>query len=245
MLSSTNMIKLIGLMLIVAVVNILVLSPGFIGVQIGTSALSTATGVTLLFASAWVLIYGIYHLLFKKPVIIPVKEIKTYEEYVENLSQYRHVKGIESDISLALEQMERMQKRKSTLIHVLKQRFEETEMSFKKFASVSQEVENLFYLNIRNILNILLVFDESEFNKIINRKSSGFSTELLQKKANVYHDYLSSMKSSLSNNEEILLKLDRLLLEISSLDNIEPGDIEQLSCMQELDALIKQTKYYK
>ncbi|SMF86676.1 hypothetical protein SAMN05661091_3473 [Paenibacillus uliginis N3/975] len=245
MLSSTNMIKLIGLMLIVAVVNILVLSPGFIGVRIGTSALSTATGVTLLFASAWVLVYGIYHLLFKKPVMIPVKEIKTYEEYVENLSQYRHVKGIESDISLALEQMERMQKRKSTLIHVLKQRFEETEMSFKKFASVSQEVENLFYLNIRNILNILLVFDESEFNKIINRKSSGFSTELLQKKANVYHDYLSSMKSSLSNNEEILLKLDRLLLEISSLDNIEPGDIEQLSCMQELDALIKQTKYYK
>jgi hypothetical protein len=239
------MIKLLGLMLIVAVVNILVLSPGFIGVQIGTSALSTATGITLLFASAWVLVTGIYQLLFKKPVIIPVKEIKTYEEYVENLSRYRHVKGIDSDISLVLEQMERMQKRKSTLIQVLKQRFEETEMSFKKFASVSQEVENLFYQNIRNILNILCVFDETEFDRVIHRKASGFSTELLQKKANVYNDYLSSMKSSLSNNEEILLKLDRLLLEISSLDNIEPGDIEQLSCMQELDVLIKQTKYYK
>ncbi|AJS61430.1 hypothetical protein UB51_06825 [Paenibacillus sp. IHBB 10380] len=244
-MSSTNMIKLLGLMLIVAVVNILVLSPGFIGVQIGTSALSTATGVTLLFASVWALVTGIYQLLFKKPVIIPVKEIKTYEEYVENLSRYRYVKGIESDISLALEQMERMQKRKSTLIQVLKQRFEETEMSFKKFASVSQEVENLFYQNIRSILNILCVFDGTEFDRVIHRKSSGFSTELLQKKAKVYNDYLSSVKSSLSNNEEILLKLDRLLLEISSLDNIEPGDIEQLSCMQELDALIKQTKYYK
>ncbi|WP_314589986.1 hypothetical protein [Paenibacillus terrigena] len=244
-MSSTNIIKLIGLMVSIAAVNILVLSPGFIGVQIGASALSTATGVTLLFASAGALIYGIYHLLFKKPVIIPVKEIKTHEEYVENLSRYRHVKGIESDMNLALEQMERLQKRKSTLLQVLKQRFEETEMSFKKFAAVSQAVENLFYLNIRNILNILNVFDESEFNRMIQRKSSSFSTELLQKKANVYNDYLTSMKSSIANNEEILVKLDQLLLEISSLDHIEPGEIEQLSCIQELDALIKQTKYYK
>jgi len=244
-LSGTNIIKLVGLMVVVAAVNILVLSPGFIGVQIGASALSTATGVTLLFASTGALIYGVYQLLFKKPVVMPVKEIKTHEDYVESLSRYRHVKGIESEMNLAVEQMERMQKRKSTLLQVLKQRFVETEMSFKKFASVSQAVESLFYLNIRNILNILNVFDESDYNRMIGRKSSSFSTELLQKKASVYNDYLTSMKSSIANNEEILVKLDRLLLEISSLDNIEPGDIEQLSCMQELDALIKQTKYYK
>ncbi|MCG7406614.1 hypothetical protein MH117_04225 [Paenibacillus sp. ACRRX] len=244
-MSSTNMIKLIGLMLIVAAVNILVFSPGLIGVQIGTSALSTATGVTLLFASGGVLVIGIYHLLFKKPVIIPVKQIKTYDEYIEHLSRYRHAKGIESDISLALEQMERMQKRKRTLIEVLQQRFEETEMSYKKFASVTQEVEHLFYQNIRSILNILHVYDESEFERVFQKKSSGFSNELVQKKASVYQDYLSTITSSISNNEEILLRLDQLLLEISSLDHIEPGEIEQLSCVQELDSLIRQTKYYK
>ncbi|WP_152393823.1 hypothetical protein [Paenibacillus guangzhouensis] len=244
-MSITNLIKLIGLMLIVAAVNILVLSPGLIGVQIGASALSTATGVTLLVASVWVLVQGIYQLLFKKPVVVPVKEMKTHEEYVEHLSRYRHIKGIDNDIHLALEQLERMRKRKSTLLEVLKQRFEETEMSFKKFASVAQSVEQLFYLNIRNILNILNVFDEAEYQRMLARKSSQFSSELLQKKANVYNDYLTSMKSSIANNEEILVKLDQLILEISSLDHIEPGEIEQLTCMQELDALIKQTKYYK
>lgn len=232
-------------MLIVAIVNILAFSPGFIGVQIGGSALSTASGVTLLFASIWALIYGIYQWLFKKPVPISVKEIITYEDYVDILNRYRNVKGIDQDITLALEQMERMQKRKSTLLHVLKQRFQETELSFKKFASVAGEVEKLFFLNIRNILNILSVLDESELTRVLRPKPSSFSTELLQKKAKVYNDYLSSIKGSLANNEEILLKFDRLLLEISSLDNIEPGEIEQLSCMQELDALIKQTKYYK
>jgi hypothetical protein len=42
-----------------------------------------------------------------------------------------------------------------------------------------------------------------------------------------------------------LLKLDKLLLEISRLDSLEPGDIENMACMQEIDSLIKQTKYYK
>lgn len=244
-MTRTNGMKLLGLILVIAAVNIFVLSPGFIGVQIGASALATATGVTLLFASAMVLFYGIYQFMFKKPPMIPIKEINTYEEYVESLSRYRHMKGLESNMSLALEQMERMKKKKSTLMNVLSQRFEETEMSFKKFASVTLAVEILFYQNIKSILNILTIFDESEFERVMNRKSSGFSNDLLQKQANVYHDYLSSIKGSLSNNEEILLKLDRLLLEISSLDTIEPGDIEQMACIQELDSLIKQTKFYK
>ncbi|MEQ7053071.1 hypothetical protein ABN764_20740 [Paenibacillaceae sp. P-4] len=245
MLSNTNVIKLLGLMLVVAAVNILVLSPGFLGVQIGASALSTATGITLLVASAGILINGIYQFLFKKPVVIPVKEIRTHEEYVDRLSQYRETKGIEEEIRIGLEQMERMQKRKSTFFQVLKQRFNESEISFSKFASVALDVENLFYQNIRNILNILSVFDETEFDRVANHKMSGLSIELSQKKAKVYNDYLTSMKNALTNNEEILVKLDRLLLEISSLDNVEPEDIEQLACMQELDALIKQTKYYK
>jgi len=34
-------------------------------------------------------------------------------------------------------------------------------------------------------------------------------------------------------------------LEISRLDGLEPGEIENMACMKEIDALIKQTKYYK
>ena len=41
------------------------------------------------------------------------------------------------------------------------------------------------------------------------------------------------------------MKLDKLLLEISRLDSLEPGDIDDMPCMQEIDALIKQTQYYK
>jgi hypothetical protein len=222
------------------------MSPGFLGVQIiGGSALSTAFGITLLVASAILLIYGCYVWLFKQPVVRPVKEIATHEDYVEALNQYKHVRSLEEDINLALEQLDRMKKKRTTLLNVLNQRFDASELSYKKFSSVTYEVEKLFYLNVKSILNRISVFDESEFLSVMSQKPTKFSREILQEKTNVYNEYLSFMKSSLSTNEEILLKLDKLLLEISRLDSFEPGDIDNMPCMQEIDSLIKQTKYYK
>ncbi|MBP1995418.1 hypothetical protein [Paenibacillus eucommiae] len=238
-------IKLLGLISGVVVLNILVLSPGFIGVEIGSGAFATAFGVTLLFASALGLLYGSYVLLFKQPVVQPVKRITTREDYVEALTAYRSVKALESDINFALEQLDRLKKKNDTLFNVLNQRFDPAELSYKKFASVIQEVEKLFYLNIRSILNRLHVYDESEFESVRNQKSARFSRELLQEKTNLYNEFLAFMRDSLGTNEEILLKLDKLLLEISRLDSFDPGVIENMPCMQEIDSLIKQTKYYK
>jgi BMFP domain-containing protein YqiC len=244
-LVGAKFIKLLGLILGVAVLNILVFSPGFLGVGIGENALATAFGVTLLLASTLILFYGSYVLLFKPPVVIPIKQIQTHEDYVEALIGYRRVKALEDDITLALEQLDRMRKKQETLLNVLIQRFEPNELSYKKFASVAQEVEKLFYLNVRSVLNRLNVFDESEFESVRSPKSSRFSRELLQEKTEMYNEHLSFVKNSLGTNEEILLKLDKLQVEISRLDSFEPGDIENMPCMQEIDSLIKQTKYYK
>lgn len=245
MSTHTKYIKLAGLIIGIVALNVVVLSPGLVGVEIGGNALSTATGITLLFASALALLYGSYVLLFKPPVAIPLKQIQTHDDYVESLFRYRRVKALEADIPFALEQLERIVKKKDTLFHVLNQRFDPSELSYKKFASVIQEVEKLFYLNIRSILNRLNVFDESEFNSVMNQTSTRFTQRLLQEKKNMYNEFLAFVKSSLSTNEEILLKLDKLLLEISRLDSLDLGDIEKMPCMQEIDSLIKQTKYYK
>jgi len=244
-LTGAKYIKLLGLILGVAALNVVVLSPGLLGVKIGGSALETASGVALLVASALAVLYGSYVVLFKQPVIVPVKQLQTHEDYAEALAYYRRVRVLEEDISLALEQMERIRKKKETLLGVLGQRFDPNELSYKKFSSVVHEVEKLFYLNVRSVLNRLNAFDESEFKRLANRKSAPFSQKLLEEKANVYNDYLAFVKSSVGTNEEILLKLDKLLLEISRLDSLEPGDIDDMPCMQEIDSLIKQTKLYR
>ncbi|WP_042160197.1 hypothetical protein [Paenibacillus gorillae] len=244
-MSTSKYIKLLVIIAAVAALDIYVLSPGLLGITIGGTALSTAIGVTLLLASALVIIYGSYALLFKQPVVLPVKEIATHEDYVESLTAYKQIKVLEEDVNVSLEQLDRIRKKKDTLLNVLNQRFDASELSYKKFASVTYEVEKLFYLNIRSMLSRLQLFDEAEFKRVITQKPATFSRELIQAKVDVYNDYLSYIKSSIGTNEEILLKLDKLLLEISRLDSFEPGDIENMPCIQEIDSLIKQTKFYK
>ncbi|MGU3470149.1 hypothetical protein ACLBWT_03160 [Paenibacillus sp. D51F] len=244
-MNGSKLFRLAGLIVIVAAADIAVLSPGLLNVEIGGSALSTATGVSLLLASALALFYGSYAIVFREPAALPVKQIRSYDDYAEALSPYKRVKALENDIATALEQIARLKKKKLALENVLEQRFDRGELSFKKFASVTEEAEKLFYLNVRSLLNRLHVFDEAEFSSMSGRKRSSFSSELIQEKAAMYNDHLAFVKSSLSANEELLMKLDRLLLEISRLDGIDPDDIDDMPGMQELDSLIKQTKFYK
>ncbi|QJD85694.1 hypothetical protein [Cohnella herbarum] len=244
-MAANNYIKMLGLTAAVAVVDILTLSPAFAGVMIGGGSLETALGVTLLVASAIALIYGSYNWLYKAKIVLTPARIETREDFLAALAPYSRIRALAEDVSLTLEQMERMDKKKATLLKVLQQRFDPVEMSFAKFASVADEVENLFYLNIKSVLNRLVVFDESEYERVMTHKSARYSPKLLQEKTAFYTEYMAYIKNAIGTNEEMLLKLDKLLLEISRLDSIEPGDIEQMPAMLEIDSLIKQTKYYK
>ncbi|MEK8131692.1 hypothetical protein WMW72_27675 [Paenibacillus filicis] len=239
--------KLFGLIAGVTILNIFMFSPGLAGVEIGgESTLQTASGITLLLMSLLVLLYGSYTLLFKAPAVTPVKDMKTREDYMAALHSYRHVKVLKKDILLALDQVDRMDKKKGSLSAVLGQRFDPSELSYKKFNSVIDEVEKLFYLNIRSLLNKLRVFDASDFSLFDSqKKTSSFSTKLMQEKTNLYNEYLNYVTGYLGANEEILLKLDKLLLEISLLDSTDYRDVEEMACMKEIDSLIKQTKFYK
>ncbi|REK74275.1 hypothetical protein [Paenibacillus paeoniae] len=242
-------VKLFGLMIGIVILNIVVLSPGLLGVEIGgDSVMETASGITLLVVSFLLLVYGSYTLLIKPPYMPPVRDMKTHEDYVAALMHFRNVKGLKKEIALALDQLERMDKKKDTLLEVLGQRFEPSELSYKKFISVIDEVRKLFYLNIRGILNKLNVFDEKEYASFTagqQKKHGAFSSRLVEEKAALYQEYLAYMSGYLGVNEEILLKLDKLMLEISLLGSTDYRDVDEMPCMKEIDQLIKQTKYYK
>lgn len=246
MLNLSKIGKLLGLLVGVAVANIVVLSPGLMGVDIsGGSALEAAAGVTLLVMSLLVILYGSYLFLFKPPAAPQVSGLNTHEDYIAALSYYRKVKVLRNDVSLALDQLERIRKKKDALLEVLGQRFDPNELSYKKFYSVIGQVEKRLYLNISGILNKLAVFDPSEFSRFASRSASAsFSDKLIREKNALYKEYMAHVTGYLGANEEMLLKLDKLLLEISLLNSATYQDVEELPCMKEIDALIKQTKYY-
>lgn len=246
-MNGSKIMKLVLLVAGVAALNIVMLSPGLLGVEIGAgNALQTAFGVTVLFMSLLILLYGSYALLFKRPAPAPVREMKSREDYIAALHQYRNVKVLKNDIALALEQLDRIEKKKLTVFDVLRQRFDETELSYRKFHSVIIEVEKLFYLNITGILNKLGVFTASDFSSMANpKRSTQRSTKVMQQKTELYEEYLAYVAGYLDGNEEILLKLDQLLLEISLLGSIDHKEIDEMPCIKEIDLLIKQTKLYK
>ncbi|RHW38147.1 hypothetical protein D1B31_15335 [Neobacillus notoginsengisoli] len=242
----SKLLKLIGLLFGVTLANVILLSPGLLGVRIvGGSALEASFGLTVLFVSLVVILYGIYGELFKKIPTVQLKELKTNEDYVKALQNYQDIKVLREDIVFALGQELRLKKKKGGLTTLLNERFDKTELSYQKFASVVTEVEKLFYMNIRNILNKVSTFDETEYESVIGKKTSRFSKEILREKQELFNEYLSFVKNALNINEEILLYIDKLVLEISRLNNIDINDIDNMAAMQEMDALIKQTKLYK
>jgi hypothetical protein len=212
----------------------------------GASALETASGITMLSMSLLVLLYGSYALLFQPAVVKSVKDLNTHEDYTIALNQYRDVKSLKNDSLLALDQLERIAKKKLALFNVLRQRFDPAELSYGKFEAAITEVEKLFYLNIRGMLNKLQVFDASGFANIAPQPGTHpVQPARIKEKTKLYEEYLAYITGYLGANEEILLKIDKLLLEISLLGSADYKDVEEMPCMREIDLLIKQTKYYK
>lgn len=242
-----RMIKIAGLNMGIAILNTILFSPGLFGIQIGgASTFETAFGATAIFMSIIVFVFGNYQLLMAKETIIQTREIKTSEDYIDALKHNYSKKTFENDIDTILDQIKRFRNKKETIKDILLQKFSITEMSYAKFDGTISDVENVFYLNIKSILNKLNAFDEKDYNRI--KKSSAqkkFTAEFIESKMNIYNEYVAFVKDATEDNEQIILKLDKVLLEISKLNSLEDGEIENMSAMKEMDDLINKTKFYK
>lgn len=242
-----RMIKIAGLNMGIAVTDTMIFSPGIFGVQIGgASDFETAFGATALLMSVVVFVLGNYKLLTVRKKIIQTSDIKTAEDYIDALKQNYGKKTFENEIDTILDQIERFYNKKETTRDILLQKFSKTEMSYAKFDGTISDVENVFYINIKSILNKLNAFDEKDYNRI---KKSGaqkkFTAEFVQSKMSIYNEYISFVKDATEDNEQIILKLDKVLLEISKLNSLEDGEIENMSAMKEIDELINETKFYR
>jgi len=240
-----KLINLLSLNLGIAAANIITFSPGLVGLKFDwAGALAPALGITLIFVSGVGLAYGNYKLLTGPEKVIP--PIRTLEDYIEALNILRGLKTFEVTVDLLLDQIERLQKKNKIIRDILLQIFSASEIAYKKFDAVIAEVEKIFFMNIRSILNKMNAFDEDDYNSIRRKHESGaISQQFMEAKFKVYDEYITFVKVATEDNEQILLKLDKLLLEISGLNSLESGQLEQMAGMIEIDNLIKQAKYYK
>ena len=163
--------------------------------------------------------------------------VKVFEEAMQNGDVF------DENIVKNLSQVKRFKRKTKTIREIILQKFSPQELAYQKFDKVLIEVENILYLNMRSILNKIAAFDVEEYESL---QKKGFpKNEVSDEKMQIYNEYLDFVKNATATNEEILLKLDKMLFEVSRYNSLDSGDINNLPALAAMDELIKNANLYK
>lgn len=244
---NSKFISLIKINSAIVILNIVLFSPGLLNIEIGgTSIFKTALGVTIITMSIIIFIIGNYSILMKEDNDINIYKVVTSDDCIEALNENKYKKIFSSDIDILLEQIDRIENKVDTIEDILIQKFSISEMSYKKFNYVILDIKNLFYVNIKSIINKINIFDQKEYKKINKRINNETNqNKILIEKINMYKEYITFVKNAIEDNEEILLRLDKVLLELSKFNSLDEGELENMSAMDNIDDLISKIKLYK
>jgi len=248
-------IKIICLNLGIALLNVIMFSKGMVGLNFAGEALKTALAVTIIVMSLIAFFYGNYVLLFSEKQQPPIQLLKGTEfndpkDYIRALEEKRGNGVFDENIQTAVEQVGRMMEKDRALDSILEQFFTPQEMTFTRFQSAINAVQGIFYNNIKKMINRMIIFDYKDYRKLKEKESHAEDTgsvisKSAQKQLDIYREHIEYVGGLVDMNEEILVKLDGLLLEISKLDDLDQQGLENMAAVQEINDLIAQTKLYK
>jgi uncharacterized membrane protein (DUF485 family) len=247
-MDNKRLIRLLILGMTVALVNIIAFSPGLMKLSLFAGSLPRiAIGWAVAAASVAALVLGSLLILAREKIEErPKSEADIADELKNALLGQSDKEVFRANIAVMVDQIERFTEKNETLRSILLQKFNAEEISYIKFRDVLHTVGNLFYSGIRSVINKITAFDYEDYMRITQgRFNRTFSENLIQTKTGVYGEYISFVGNAVESNEEILLKLDMLLLETSRMDSFDADKIENMEAIKALDTLTGQAKLYK
>ncbi len=239
--------SLLGLNIAIVMLNIIIFSPRLFNIKIDfINIFQTSIGITIIIMSFIIFIIGNYKILIKEDNEIDISKLDDSEDYIEALKENSSKRVFSKDIDILLEQIERMDKKQEKIDDILLQKFTVNEMSYIKFKKTITEVRDVFYINIKSVINKINIFDEQEYEKIKKDIKNGkLNGKIEEQKKDMFDEYIFFVKDSIEDNEEILLKLDKFLFELSKFNSLEDGELENMSAIKDVDELINKIKFYK
>ena len=229
----------------IVLVNVALFSNALLGVSLfDGSAFSISAGWTVVLISVIVFFRGNSLILYKPETSLLMQDINSLDSciFFFEMAIYNG-KSFDENILKNIEQIKRFRRKCDTIKSVLLQKFSANEMSFQKFNNVLQDIEKVIYMNMRSILNKISAFDIDDYKTMQKKGFQG--CEFSQEKMDIYKEYFDFVSNATRTNENILLKLDKMLLEISRYNSVENKDVQKLPAMIEMDELIKNAKLYK
>lgn len=246
MSSIKTILKALFLNLIIVVINILVFSKGFLGVFTQSSTLSLSFGITNALISCIVFTYGNYKILVKQKEVINPSEINSIDDCIDTLSEAGHKVILGKFAKDLVEQLKRFKHKKCIIDVILLQKFSTAELTYIKFNEAVFGVEKVLLTNARGAINKINAFDEEEYRSLTNGKlKTRMSRELIRAKIGIYNQYIDYVQDSIRTNEEILVKLDLLLLELSKFNSLDDIDILNMEQLKDMEDLISKVKLYR
>lgn len=252
-----TLIKMLLLNLSLSFGNIFVFAKPFLHLDITSgNALATALGVMIIVMTIIIFVYGNYRILFHEPPK-PKKIILTDDSFTLNdcsreVNDYikNNVQTYAQSLKIVLSQISRLEKKEASLKSTLQERFDVNEISYHKFTQAIDSVEAVMAQNIRSLLARINAFDEEEYERLLaERTASKVKSErqdkIIASWQAIYQEYMDYVEKAVEKNEEMLIRLDKLMLEITKLSDINTTSIDEMPAMQEIDALINNTKFYK
>ncbi len=241
--------KLILFNVIIFAVNIVVFSNAFLKVRLfADSALETIVGMAVIIGSVLFFIVINYRLISPKAKALDpeatVDKITDLESCAQTIARLDYAGTFSEKLSDVSAQIKKAQKKGDLINDILLQKFSATELSYGKFTGVVQGAEKILVANIKSMLNKICAFDDEEYNEILRGKSS-LSPSIAKQKMDIYKEYIDYVDQAVYGNEEILLRLDKLLLEISKFNSLSMDELESMPALGELDTLIRDSKWYK
>ncbi|HCC34511.1 MAG TPA: hypothetical protein DEQ02_02270 [Ruminococcaceae bacterium] len=253
-MSKKTVLKLVAFNLGVSFINIFVFSGMFVRINMsGENVLQTALGVMIIVVSVILFFYVNYKILFAKspqPHKDPAqeREIKTLDDCARAARQYIDTSKASTfvlTLRTIIEQIERFKRKKATIRDILLDRFSASEMSYSKFQSAVDGTEAIMIGATRSFIGRILAFDEEDYEKLLGNPTSGPISHLRQSHMKIYDEYIAYAGKVTHDNEQILIRLDQLILEISKLSALSDGDIADMDAVKEIESLISDTKWYK
>jgi hypothetical protein len=159
------------------------------------------------------------------------------------LSENRSTPFFREKLQALLERIEAFSARYNNIREVITGRFGSAGLSYGKFAAPVETLREYLTALTNSLISRMRVFNEEEYSGRIGELTKANRAADATGYKELEQEYQNYATKALAAFDDAILRLDRLALEISKLGE---ADIEKaMSILSDLDAVIRDTQFYK
>ncbi len=201
-MSNKTLVKLVIAIIILSILDIIIFSPAILAISFSSNTLIFCTVILIniiCFISGY--IYVTHSTTAKYGY--DLDKLKNANDYKEALdSKLRKNSPFYTQVKQALTQLDSMTRKKDVLNELLEQNNQE---HFTALTDLANQASNFLFNNIRKILNRIAIFDSDIGN-------------------NMENEYKAYIQKLLDSNNNILGEFNKLLTEVSQIDDTSSND---------------------